>query len=334
MDITIQNINKVVSYTNLVVSKINPYAGVVTSEAAVITQIGTTGVAVVNQTSQGQAELFDINFSVDASVIALTAKIDGFLLALGTAAIYGSGATLAAGTILTTGSLMFALSVTAGVVAAAANQSVRDIITDPQFWDSMKNDGLNGLDNYVKARSGISLSDLLDKLLEGMLTGEMSEFSHAISEATATNFTSATVATPPVRRDPLVFDLNGNGLETTGVNAANPIYFDHDADGVKTATGWVKADDAFLVLDKNANGTIDSGRELFGDAMIKSNGQIAADGFDALRDLDANLDGKVDANDAQFANLRLWRDLNQDGISQADELFTLDSQNIAAINVR
>ncbi|ANE57980.1 hypothetical protein AYM39_22110 (plasmid) [Methylomonas sp. DH-1] len=154
-----------------------------------------------------------------------------------------------------------------------------------------------------------------------------------INPLTATQFTSATVATPPVRRDPLVFDLDGDGLETAGVNTANPIYFDHDADGVKTATGWVKSDDAFLVLDKNANGTIDSGRELFGDAMLKSNGQLAADGFDALRDLDANLDGKVDANDAEFANLRLWRDLNQDGISQANELFTLGSQNIAAINV-
>ncbi|ATG88431.1 hypothetical protein MKLM6_0146 [Methylomonas koyamae] len=149
----------------------------------------------------------------------------------------------------------------------------------------------------------------------------------------AVDFTSATVATPPVRRDPLVFDLDGDGLETAGVNTANPIYFDHDADGVKTATGWVKADDAFLVLDKNANGTIDSGSELFGDAMLKSNGQLAADGFDALRDLDANLDGKVDAADGQFANLRLWRDLNQDGISQANELFKLGSQNIAAINV-
>ncbi|WP_054758356.1 hypothetical protein [Methylomonas koyamae] len=146
-------------------------------------------------------------------------------------------------------------------------------------------------------------------------------------------FVLATLATPPVRRDPLVFDLDGDGLETAGVNTANPIYFDHDADGVKTATGWVKADDAFLVLDKNANGTIDSGRELFGDAMLKSNGLLAADGFDALRDLDANLDGKVDAADAQFANLRLWRDLNQDGISQTNELFTLGSQNIGAINV-
>jgi|GEM_PF-1716704 len=68
-------------------------------------------------------------------------------------------------------------------------------------------------------------------------------------DSIASLFTSATVATPP-RRDPLVLDLDNDGLETTGLNATNPIYFDQNADGVKTATGWVKSDDAFLVLDK------------------------------------------------------------------------------------
>jgi len=162
--------------------------------------------------------------------------------------------------------------------------------------------------------------------IAGSIGGE--SLAHAIADF----FTSAVAATPP-RRDPLVLDLDNDGLETTGLNATNPIYFDQNADGVKTATGWVKSDDAFLVLDKNANGTIDNGRELFGDSTLKSNGQLSTDGFDALRDLDANADGKVDSSDAQFANLRLWRDLNQDGASQANELFTLGSQNIAAINV-
>lgn len=59
--------------------------------------------------------------------------------------------------------------------------------------------------------------------------------------------------------DPLTLDLDGDGLETTGINPTSPILFDHDADGIKTATGWVKSDDAFLVLDRNGNGTIDSG---------------------------------------------------------------------------
>lgn len=138
--------------------------------------------------------------------------------------------------------------------------------------------------------------------------------------------------TPP-RRDPLVLDLDGDGIETVGLNAASPILFEHDADGVKTATGWVKPDDGFLVLDRNGNGLIDSGRELFGDATLKSNGQLAVDGFDALADLDSNHDGQVNAADSAFGALRLWRDLNQDGISQAAELFTLASQGIAGIRV-
>ena len=140
------------------------------------------------------------------------------------------------------------------------------------------------------------------------------------------------------RLDPLTFDLDGDGLETTGVAATNPILFDHDGDGIKNGTGWVSSDDGFLVLDKNGNGSIDSGRELFGDNTIKSNGQLATDGFDALADLDSianggNTDGMISSADAQFANLRVWRDLNQDGISQSNELFTLSSQNIASINV-
>ena len=65
------------------------------------------------------------------------------------------------------------------------------------------------------------------------------------------------------RRDPLAIDLDGDGIETVGISSTgNPILFDHDADGVKTGTGWLKGDDAWLVLDRNGNGTIDSGQEL------------------------------------------------------------------------
>ena len=125
------------------------------------------------------------------------------------------------------------------------------------------------------------------------------------------------------RRDPLVLDLDGDGIETTSTRDGTVILFDHDGDGIKTGTGWVKPDDGWLVLDRNGNGTIDTGRELFGVDTRKSNGQLATDGFDALKDLDANGDGKIDAADSVFANLRIWRDLNQDGTSQANELSRL-----------
>ncbi|MEO5340557.1 MAG: putative Ig domain-containing protein [Magnetococcus sp. MYC-9] len=102
---------------------------------------------------------------------------------------------------------------------------------------------------------------------------------------------------------------------------------------MKTGTGWVKPDDGWLVLDRNGDESIDSGRELFGADTLKSNEQLATDGFDALKDLDANSDGMIDLADSIFANLRIWRDLNQDGISQADELAALSAYSITAIGV-
>ncbi|MEQ1738789.1 MAG: calcium-binding protein [Methyloglobulus sp.] len=152
----------------------------------------------------------------------------------------------------------------------------------------------------------------------------------SLSQAISDLFNTAAKFVQP-RRDPLTLDLDGDGLETVGTSAG--ILFDHDGDGIKNGSGWVSADDGFLVMDKNGNATIDNGHELFGDAFVKGNGQLAADGFDALASLDGNGDGKVDAGDAQFGNLKVWQDLNQDGLSQAGELFTLSQLGIASINV-
>ena len=186
----------------------------------------------------------------------------------------------------------------------------------------------NNSDKYSKEMFGPGAFDYAKK--QGWCEGQ-------IDPRTKTAADAAKAALPP-RHDPLIFDLNGDGLSTIGISSTNPILFDHNADGIKTGTGWVKPDDAFLVLDKNGNGTIDTGRELFGDATLKSNGQLASNGFDALADLDSianggNGDGIINASDTQYAGLRLWRDLNQDGISQTGELFSLASQNIIGINV-
>ena len=158
---------------------------------------------------------------------------------------------------------------------------------------------------------------------------------HRIDNLVSADFTFAQLFVP--RRDPLTLDLDGDGLETVGISPVSPILFDHDGDGVKTATGWIAPDDGLLVFDRDGNGTIDNGRELFGDATLIPDGQggerNAADGFAALAQEDTNADGTVDANDARFADLRIWQDLNQDGLSTADELFTLTQKNIASISV-
>ncbi|WP_291982001.1 calcium-binding protein [Candidatus Accumulibacter sp. ACC005] len=165
-----------------------------------------------------------------------------------------------------------------------------------------------------------------------MLTASGAVTSLTYQQVINTAFLSSKTATP-LRVDPLILDLDNDGLETIGINTSNPILFDHNGNGVRTATGWVKSDDAFLVLDRNGNGSIDNGRELFGDSTPLTAGGVAADGFAALAQEDTNGDGKVDSLDARFASLRLWRDLNQDGASQVGELFTLSSQGIIALNL-
>ena len=72
--------------------------------------------------------------------------------------------------------------------------------------------------------------------------------------------------------------------------------------------------------------------ELFGDRTKLANGELAKNGFAALADLDSNGDGKVDAADQQFSSLRVWRDLNGDGVSSANELFTLEQLGIKTLN--
>jgi Ca2+-binding RTX toxin-like protein len=132
-------------------------------------------------------------------------------------------------------------------------------------------------------------------------------------------------------RDPIILDLNDNGLETVGLTAN--IHFDHDGDGVLTRTGWVGKDDALLVWDRNANGRIDTGAELFGDFTLLPNGTLAPNGFAALAALDSNGDGVIDASDPLFAELKLWRDTDQDGATGAGELISLADAGIVSLNL-
>lgn len=139
--------------------------------------------------------------------------------------------------------------------------------------------------------------------------------------------------TPPPR-DPLALDLDGDGIETLAADGYYGALFDDDADGIQTATGWVAPDDGLLVLDRNGNGTIDSGAELFGDQTPLSSGGLADSGFAALAEMDSNNDGVIDASDVKFSSLRVWRDLNGDGISQDGELFTLDALGITSLDTQ
>ncbi|ASK27732.1 hypothetical protein BG910_08265 [Neisseria chenwenguii] len=133
--------------------------------------------------------------------------------------------------------------------------------------------------------------------------------------------------------DPLVLDLDGDGIETVGTSGYAGALFDHDKDGIRTSTGWVSADDGLLVVDLNGDGKVNNGGELFGDSYALKDGNTAANGFAALAEFDTNSDGIVDANDERFKELKIWRDLDSDGISDAGELFSLADAGVKSLNV-
>ena len=130
---------------------------------------------------------------------------------------------------------------------------------------------------------------------------------------------------------PIMLDLDGDGVGTAELEGG--AYFDHAADGFAEMTAWVGSGDGLLVRDINGNGSIDSGRELFGSETQLVNGSKAANGFEALRELDTNSDGVIDANDAAFAELRVWKDSDGNGRTDTGELFTFEDVGVRSINV-
>ena len=133
--------------------------------------------------------------------------------------------------------------------------------------------------------------------------------------------------------DPIALDLNGNGIETLAANGHDGAMFDHERSGIRTATGWVHSNDGLLVHDRDGDGKITDGGEIFGDNTPLKNGQTAAHGFAALAELDDNGDGKVDAADKTFSKLGVWRDLNHNGISEEGEIFALKDLRIKSLNL-
>ena len=127
-----------------------------------------------------------------------------------------------------------------------------------------------------------------------------------------------------VLADPIVIDLDGDGIVLTALASSTTI-FDLDGDGFAERTGWVSPQDGLLVHDADGDNIVDGVAELFGSANV--------DGYDELATLDANGDGRIDATDPAFFELRVWRDTNRDGISSADEMLTLTQAEIVGFNL-
>ncbi|NMY12672.1 S8 family serine peptidase [Pseudomonas veronii] len=123
--------------------------------------------------------------------------------------------------------------------------------------------------------------------------------------------------------DPIVLDGGGDGVRI----GVGQIDFDLDADGVAERLPWTASTDPVLVLDRNGDGRIANGTELF-TLTAQSTGVRPA-----LATLDSNGDGKLDATDKQWSALRLWADRNQDAYASAGELSSLADLGIQSINL-
>lgn len=139
---------------------------------------------------------------------------------------------------------------------------------------------------------------------------------------------------------PVIVDVSGDGFKLT--DAAHGINFNFEGNGVTVRLPWTKAntDDAWLALDRNGNGRIDNGTELFGSSTPQPQplGGQTRNGFLALAEYDkaangGNADGRINPQDAVFSLLRLWQDKNHNGVSEASELHGLSQLNIRTFDL-
>jgi len=138
---------------------------------------------------------------------------------------------------------------------------------------------------------------------------------------------------------PIIVDLDRDGIQLTGLRQG--VLFDLLGSGTPVRTAWTRADtrDAFLVLDRNGDGKINDGTELFGSATAQDlqpgqppNGFVALARFDQP-EYGGNDDGRITAADEVFGRLRLWIDGNHDGVSQPSELVSLAEASVSEIGL-
>jgi hypothetical protein len=210
-----------------------------------------------------------------------------------------------------------AAALTTGQIAAFSTADVA-VLTTSQIV-SLSTDQVGALSSSgVAAMTTMQLATLTTSQVQALTSGQIGALSVA-------QMASLTLGTP------IILDLNGNGITTQSISAGTK--FDLFATGQQVNTGWVSGGDGLLVLDRNHDGIINNGSELFGSATPLANGQKAANGYAALSQMDTNGDGLITSADKGWADLNVWVDGNSDGVTQAGELHSLAALGITQLNL-
>lgn len=207
-----------------------------------------------------------------------------------------------------------------------------DVISKPPLPTTMSQDGViyyNNFDGSVSNRpyshDQIAYANYVVQQFERRLASGKFMESYV--------YTQKAQADQDRRIDPLVFDLDGDGITTISIDESNT-FFDLDNSGFAERTSWIGQGEGLLAYDRNGDGIINGGNELFGDRTLMKDGKtLAPSGFAALAEYDDNKDGKIDNNDAIYTLLRIWQDSDGDGITSAGELKQLVELGIVSIGL-
>ena len=134
----------------------------------------------------------------------------------------------------------------------------------------------------------------------------------------------------PNKNSALILDINQNGMEILDIESG--IHFDFDNNNFAESTGWPDRNEGILAQDINKNHIIDNGNEIFGNNTHSSSSN-KINGFEKLKLLDQNNDGKLDENDPGWHNILIWIDRNRNGLTGNNELFTLAKLKIKEISL-
>jgi hypothetical protein len=184
----------------------------------------------------------------------------------------------------------------------------------------------------IRALQTMDLKVMSTRQIASLSTSQLSALSTAQISAFSKAQKSVAMTASGGKVTPIVLDLNGDGVQT--LSLSHNTAFDIMAMGQKIKTGWVSASDGLLAMDRNHDGLINDGSELFGSATRLADGSSAQDGYQALAQLDSNHDGRIDKEDTAFGALGVWVDANSDAVSQSAEIHTLASLGIASLSLK